>query len=176
MPDFTKRATMWINENVTMLLTAASNGQSGQQSQDLGVAVRAKVGANLFGMTLVRSFVNGWWRWDNTAASSPLWGFYSFGLLKGSRNMDDGDFADIGDHDGDLQLFEERHLLESAIALDVMYPREEHRSGSGFAVDSRSQRRMDRLDDTLWIVAQKSIVTEQIVTLGCNVTTLWKLP
>jgi len=174
MADQRRRTTFWVTQQATLILASGATGQSGQQSQDLGGDVRTKAGTTMIGLTLVRTFVTGFWAWDAAAASTPIWASYTLAVLKASQHMDDGDFADIGDHDGDLQLHDVRFLREALVANTTLFPGGEHKAGAGIYAESRSQRKMDRIDDTIWIVVQKSVATEQAVTLRVNVSQLWK--
>ena len=175
MADRSRRQTVWLHQNVTLVIEDALSGVASQESTDIGNLFATKFGMSLVGVTLIRSWLRGWWT-ASVAASTPIWLRYTVALLKAPKGMDDGDFPDIGSHDGDAQLFDDRQLLETIVQDDVLFPRTEHLAGAGIYVESRSQRKMARIDDTMWLVGQKSTITENDITLRSTLTTLWKLP
>ena len=177
MPDrrTAKRGTAFTCQFIEMTLAAGGQNTAGQQITDLGPTLITKLSRGLNNMTLVHSWVNGWWT-QTVGASTPVWSAYTLAMVRANVGMDAGDFGAIAEHTGDIVSFDCRALLESEATDDVLFPRTESKVGSGVYMESRGQRKFERIGDTLWLIAQKNTVTEQSITFRCAVTLLWKLP
>lgn len=170
-----KRASLFTCVFLQMVLTAGSSDASGQAITDLGAAFIAKAGRSLNNVTLVHTWVQGWWT-QAVAATSPIWVSYTLSIIRANQGMDAGDFADVQGHGNDVVLYDCRALLESEATDDVLFPRTEYKAGSGVFVESRGQRKIERVGDTIWLVGEKTQITEQAVVFRGSVTMLWKLP
>jgi len=170
-----KRGNLFTCQRIDVTLTGTSVDEAGQAVVDLGLLFATKSGRSLQNVTLVHTWISGWWS-QAVAATSPLWRSYTLAVVRANVGMDTGDFLELEEHTGDISLFDCRALLESEGTDDVLFPRTEHRAGAGVFLESRGMRKIDRVGDTIWLVVQKDGVTEQAIVGRFAVTMLWKLP
>ena len=171
-----KRGSLFTCQQITHTQAAGTVGVANLISTNLGAQFVSKADRSLLNVTAVHIWVSGWWTYAATAATTPVWVDLTFAVIRAHEAMDSADFTGMSGHDGDIMLFDCRRLLEAAAADDVMFPRTESYAGSGIHVDGRGQRKIARDKDTLFLVSQKGVVTEQDITLRIAVTILWKLP
>ncbi len=169
-----RRQTLWTAHTISIGIAAASSGVTGQGLNDIKAIVEAKLGRSMQGLTLTRTYLQGWWQ-QVLAATSPVWGRYTVAVVRAPEGMDAADFGDLAVHTGDIELFDQRALLETVVADDVLFPRTDL-AGSGMKIESRGQRKIERENDTIFVVVQKSIVTEQTVRFDGSLTCTWLLP
>ncbi len=173
-----KRGRLWTTSFFELQLLAAASGQSGQKRTDMSNEFITKTGRNLYNVTASRIWLNGVWRWGTTTgAVTPIWGTYTVGILRGTSLLDAVDIPDIGKHNGDLMLHDQRVLLENSEGvITPLVPASAGLAGSVLQLQSKGQRKLARETDTIFLVGAKSSVTEQDVALTCSVTILWLLP
>jgi len=172
-----RRGRLWTCDFIELNLAAGSVGNGSQEASfQPATTYRARTGlaGSFGGVTVGRVFMKGWWT-QEAVATTPVWGSYTVGMGFFPSRLLDTDFPDLASHDGDYFLHDCRALLEAEATNDVLFPRVTA-AGSGLDLDNRSMRKAGRQDDQLFVVAQKSVVTEQQVSLRVAVTVLWILP
>jgi len=169
-----RRQTLWTCTPLGLTLAAGGAGVASQQKQDVASDFTTKTGRNLYNVTLTHAYLQGWWS-QTVAATSPIWGNFVIAFLRAPSGMDAGDFGDLSNHVGDIEMYDCRQLLEAEGTDDVLFPRTDI-AGSGLKIESRGQRKIAREDETMFIVVQKNAVTEQDITFRGAVTCTWLLP
>ena len=172
----TKRGRLFTCVQVSITLTAASFGVAGQIIFDLGADFTAKADRALLNVTASHFWLTGWWRQGSTGATSPIATAFTLAIVRANVGMDAGDFNGLANHSGDIVLFDCRPLQEATVALAPLVPANGGPGGSNFALESKGQRKIARREDTLFLVVEKAVVTEQAPVLHAAITTLWLLP
>ena len=142
------RPKVFTAQNVVLTLSSGDTGVASQTVADLTGNLESKIGSNIrSGITASRVWIRGFWGYGATAAVSPVDGMYSLGVARARQGMDPGDFGDLGNHEGDLMASDNRTLREPLDTYATMVPSE----GAWMSLDGRSQRKMQRAEDTLAI-------------------------
>ena len=148
-----------------------------QQSSDLRAVLESRLGVNaLRNVTAMRTWVHGLY---TTAAvvSTPVIAEYGIGVGRFTAGIDNGDFPDVGTHEGSWALHDVRRLIDNASTVNItpLTPQSVP-FGSLVAINTRTSRKLEKTNDAFFMVVQKDRATEEIVTLTCSVTVMWLLP
>ncbi len=171
-----RRRRFWTTSVFNLGLTGAAVGTGSQDSSTaVFTSVTTKLDTSILaGLTLVKCYLNGYWR---TAAdvAAPVVNTFSVGLGLFPSGIDDGDFPDLSSHTGDWVLHDSRPLVEVQSGGAVVVPLlpQSGEMTSGLRLESSGMRKLQTLADRPFVVAQKAIASEETITLEAVVTCLW---
>ena len=171
-----RRGRLFTCDHLTLTMLAAASGVASQIISDLGAAFVTKSGRELNHVTASHFWVKGVYRQlTGVTGAAGSWDAYSLGIVRATVGVDNTDLPDLQAHSGDLVLHDCRVLRATRVDNDPMDP-VENSHGSSFELESRGQRKLARVDDTLFLAVQKDGVTAQDVILDVAVSILWLLP
>ena len=161
-----RRRRTWTTSSGLVTLTAL--GQAGQLSLDIGAQMRTKIGiVDLAGMTVARSHLCVQVRADaSNATGIQNRAFIGLGIY--TALIDDGDFPDLQQYDGDWYGYECMAFQGGGVDLPVV-----PESAGFFRADYKSMRKL-RSRETAWIVFQQ--ILNDDFDYSFIVSTLWLMP
>ncbi len=161
-----RRRRTWTNSNVTLNVTAA--GQPGAKQVDLGATLKGQLGiTDLVGFTVARTHICVLIEGLDTNTSIIT---SNMGIGVYANNIDDIDFPDLSQYEGDWLAYECFIFKQPGTAglLPVNDNTAFHRS------DYRSMRKIPRTGLDLKLVFQHDTVATVNYHVACSI--LWLLP
>ncbi len=172
------REPIFTTANLTFLLVAATSGKGSQEHADLSSSLETRIGAVPRNYTAMRVWVNGYYN-TTGVVTTPVNGAYSIGAGVFTEDIDDTNFSDLAQHEGSWMLHDSRRLTEVAGGTAGLFTPllpDGVPGGSMLHLDTRSKRKLSRTNEKLFLVLQKSQVTEENINISMSVTVMWLLP
>ncbi len=172
------REPVFTTVGAAFVLVAANAGISSQENADLTTELESRLAAASRNVTAVRVWINGLY-FTQAAVTTPVVSEYSMGVYVAPSRTDDGDFPNVGNHEGSPMLHEARRLVDlaSTASITTLHPQSAgDNNGSSVRLTTRAKRKLQRTDDHLFLVLQKSLATEENIQFTCSVTVMWLLP
>jgi len=174
-----RRERMFTTTEVALTLVAGNAGGASQQATNQMTSdFETRSGRSARGVTIGRIWVHGMW-FTLAVVSTPTLMGLSMGMGIFTGGIDVGDFPDLATHTGDWMLHRTWRLTDRASATTFPIPLEPQQGGgnsSQIAIDNRSQRKLGRTSEDLFLVIAKDIATEENIQLHVDVTVMWLLP
>jgi len=169
-----RRPRLWTTIAPTITLLAAQTGVASQSFLGLGGPYTTATGRELqSGVTIARVFCN-----LLVEEVSPATSAVTFCLAVGvgvfTQNIDAGDFPDLELHEGDWFLHDVRPFAERKTSLEnrLVHPT----TKAQYQLETRAQRKINRRDETPFLLMQKDAVTDFDIVVTACVTILWLTP
>ncbi len=165
----TPRAKIWSTTLFNVNLTVA--GQGGAKGADLGGQLKANLGIlSLAGYTVGPIFIDALAVSDDDNTAVDVFTVH-YGIGVFTAGIDDGDFPSMSAGDGDWMFKKDVVLQMPGSAGAIALPAEH---GGHLALVTRSMRRLDRVAESLFMVAQQNNANDMVYHFA--VSMMWRMP
>ncbi len=173
-----RRSRLFTTTLFSQTIVAGNIGTASQQSNNQATSdFESKSGRTARGVTIARIWIRALYH-TIAVITTPVISSYYLGMGIFTSGIDNGDFPDLSQHDGDWMVHDARPLIDTAVSTDpnVLNPEGAGNYGGVVSIDNRSMRKLNRDTEQLFLVLQKSTVTEDNIQFRGEVTIMWLLP
>ena len=173
-----RRERVFVTTEIALTLTAAGTSTAGQQiSNQCTSDLESRTGRNARAVTIGRVWVTGLW-FTTAVVTTPVLIGLSLGMGVFTQSTDVADFPNVASHLGDWFVHRTWRLTDRGAATvnpTPLQPEDAPGNSAGFQIDNRSQRKLGRFSNDLFLVIQKDIATEEDIQFHSDVTVMWIL-
>ncbi len=174
-PVAPRKDRLWTVQRLQLTLTAALVGTADQPNQNLGNAFESQTGRVLRGATVSTMYLRGIVQ-ESSGVTSPVNLGLSLGAIVANEGLNTTFFPNIALGDGDYFLRDCRTVREVSAEPFIVEPSGGASEGGLYNLHNRSMRKINRVAETVFLLAQKDVATERDIIFDLCVTTLWLIP
>ncbi len=167
---------LFITTEIALTLAAGNISSASQQiTNQIGSDFVTRTGRNLHHATVGRVWINGLW-FTLAVVTTPVVIGLSMGLMVVQTSLDAGDFPALAIHQGDWFMHRTWRLTDrfsQTTDPTPLDPSEPGVNSGSIAIDNKSKRKIKNVSETVFLVIQKDVVTEENIQLHVDVTTMW---
>ncbi len=169
-----RRERVIVTTEVALTLVAGNINEASQQvTNQVTNDLEARLGRTARNATVGHVWVNGLWFTQAIVTTGVLIGL-NFGMGIFSAGMDAGDFPALQAHVGPWFVHRNWRLIDRVSATAIPTPLDPDEAAI-IDIDNRSMRKLGRVNDEVFVVIQKDVVTEENIQFHSDVTVLWIL-